>query len=73
MQLFAYDAFEQFKSTKPDMKALVDFHQSYKSHSSRWVSSFTTNGLNLKIYYGDPVKIFETLSQDGFDEVIAIW
>lgn len=30
MQIFAYDDYEQFKSTNPNMKALVDFHQSYK-------------------------------------------
>lgn len=30
MQIFAYDDFEQFKSSKPNMKSLVDFHQSYK-------------------------------------------
>ncbi len=30
MQLFAYDAFERFKSTHPTMKDLVAFHQSYK-------------------------------------------
>ncbi len=30
MQVFAYDDFEQFKASNPDMKTLVDFHQSYK-------------------------------------------
>lgn len=30
MQLFAYDDFENFKSSNPTMKELVDFHQSYK-------------------------------------------
>lgn len=30
MQLFAYDDFENFKDSKPAMKDLVDFHQSYK-------------------------------------------
>ncbi len=30
MQVFAYDDFEQFKASDPDMKTLVDFHQSYK-------------------------------------------
>ncbi len=30
MQLFAYDDFENFKMTKPAMKELVAFHQSYK-------------------------------------------
>ena len=30
MQLFAYDDFEQFKASEPDMKALVAFHQAYK-------------------------------------------
>ncbi len=30
MQLFAYDAFEIFKTTAPKMKDLVDFHQRYK-------------------------------------------
>jgi uncharacterized protein YbgA (DUF1722 family)/uncharacterized protein YbbK (DUF523 family) len=30
MQLFAYDDFEQFKLTHPNMKELVAFHQSYK-------------------------------------------
>lgn len=30
MQLFAYDDFENFKASKPAMKDLVEFHQSYK-------------------------------------------
>jgi len=30
MQLFAYHDFESFKASSPDMKTLVDFHQSYK-------------------------------------------
>ncbi|UPT78406.1 DUF523 and DUF1722 domain-containing protein [Sulfurovum sp. XGS-02] len=30
MQLFAYDDFENFKASKPTMKDLVAFHQSYK-------------------------------------------
>ncbi len=30
MQVFAYDGFEQLKASDPDMKALVEFHQSYK-------------------------------------------
>ncbi|HEY9189928.1 MAG TPA: DUF523 and DUF1722 domain-containing protein [Sulfurovum sp.] len=30
MQLFAYDDFENFKASKPAMKELVQFHQSYK-------------------------------------------
>lgn len=30
MQLFAYHDFENFKSSSTDIKALVDFHQSYK-------------------------------------------
>jgi uncharacterized protein YbgA (DUF1722 family)/uncharacterized protein YbbK (DUF523 family) len=30
MQLFAYDDFEQFKASEPDMKGLVAFHQAYK-------------------------------------------
>lgn len=30
MQLFAYDDFENFKTSKPQMKELVAFHQSYK-------------------------------------------
>ncbi|HSR74899.1 MAG TPA: DUF523 and DUF1722 domain-containing protein [Sulfurovum sp.] len=30
MQLFAYDDFENFKASKPAMKELVEFHQSYK-------------------------------------------
>jgi len=30
MQIFAYHDFENFKASTPDMKALVDFHQSYK-------------------------------------------
>lgn len=30
MQLFAYDDFEQFKASDPDMKGLVAFHQAYK-------------------------------------------
>jgi uncharacterized protein YbgA (DUF1722 family)/uncharacterized protein YbbK (DUF523 family) len=30
MQLFAYDDFENFKASKPAMKDLVAFHQSYK-------------------------------------------
>ncbi len=30
MQLFAYDDYEKFKVSKPSMKTLVDFHQSYK-------------------------------------------
>ena len=30
MQLFAYDDFENFKASKPAMKDLVGFHQSYK-------------------------------------------
>jgi len=30
MQVFAYKDFEDFKADKPEMKALVDFHQSYK-------------------------------------------
>lgn len=30
MQLFAYDDFENFKASNPNMKKLVDFHQSYK-------------------------------------------
>ncbi len=30
MQVFAYKDFEDFKTDGPDMKALVDFHQSYK-------------------------------------------
>jgi len=30
MQIFAYHDFENFKDSSPDIKALVDFHQSYK-------------------------------------------
>lgn len=30
MQLFAYDDFENFKASEPTMKALIDYHQSYK-------------------------------------------
>lgn len=30
MQLFAYEDFEQFKASAPQMKALVSFHQNYK-------------------------------------------
>ncbi len=30
MQLFAYHDFENFKASSPDMKALINFHQSYK-------------------------------------------
>jgi uncharacterized protein YbgA (DUF1722 family)/uncharacterized protein YbbK (DUF523 family) len=30
MQIFAYDDFEKLKASKPTMKTLVDFHQSYK-------------------------------------------
>ena len=30
MQLFAYDAFEEFKASKPQMKELVVFHQNHK-------------------------------------------
>lgn len=30
MQLFAYNDFENFKASTPNIKALVDFHQSYK-------------------------------------------
>lgn len=41
MQLFAYDDFENFKTSKPAMKELVAFHQSYK---------FMLQAKNEKIY-----------------------
>ena len=34
-------------------------------------SSLQTLGLDLKIFYGDPVDIFKELEQEGFDEVAA--
>ena len=30
MQLFAYDDFENFKASEPTLKALIEYHQSYK-------------------------------------------
>ena len=30
-----------------------------------------SKGLNLKIFWGDPVEIFEVLEAEGFDEVVA--
>ncbi len=33
--------------------------------------SLQTKGLNLKIFWGDPVEIFEELEVQGFDEVVA--
>jgi len=61
MQLFAYDAFEQFKASEPGMKELVLFHQQHK---------FLLQSKDEK-HYRTLGKIVGTHGETGFMELLA--
>jgi uncharacterized protein YbbK (DUF523 family)/uncharacterized protein YbgA (DUF1722 family) len=63
MQLFAYDDFENFKTSKPGMKELVAFHQSYK---------FMFQAKNEKIYR-EMGNLVGNHDKQSFDGILAAY
>ncbi|MDY0403891.1 DUF523 and DUF1722 domain-containing protein [Sulfurovum sp.] len=72
MQLFAYDNFETFKASKPTMKALVAFHQSYKFMlQSKDEQSYRELGNIVANRHGDTFDAMLTAYETRFKETIA--
>jgi len=72
MQLFAYDDFETFKASKPTMKALVAFHQSYKFMlQSKDEQSYRELGNIVANRHGDTFDAMLTAYETRFKETIA--
>ncbi|MDD3499997.1 MAG: DUF523 and DUF1722 domain-containing protein, partial [Sulfurovum sp.] len=72
MQLFAYDDFETFKASKPTMKDLVAFHQSYKFMlQSKDDQSYRELGNIVANRHGDTFDAMLTAYETRFKETIA--
>ena len=72
MQLFAYDDFETFKASKPAMKDLVAFHQSYKFMlQSKDDQSYRELGNIVANRHGDTFEALLAAYETHFKETIA--
>jgi len=72
MQLFAYDDFETFKATRPTMKDLVAFHQSYKFMLlSKDDQSYRELGNIVANRHGDTFEALLAAYEIRFKETIA--
>ena len=66
LPIFIFDTNILEPLSKDDRRVTYIFEQVI-----RLKSSLQSLGLDLKIFYGDPVEIFKTLEKEGFDEVAA--
>jgi deoxyribodipyrimidine photo-lyase len=66
LPIFIFDTHILNKLAKNDRRVSYIFHQVIALKNG-----LKTLGLDLKIFFGDPVEIFRLLDQEGFDEVVA--
>ena len=66
LPIFIFDTRILQQLAKDDRRVSYIFHQVMKLKTA-----LQTLGLDLKVFYGDPIAIFTMLDRKGFDEVVA--